>query len=295
MTRTKRAILGIPVAAGLVAGSVAFTVAGVAVAVPGVASAQQPRPVPGQGQDQAQARYKIFVMEGVLEKAVQNGAATLSRQIRAVSPDAMFLTGAAQVRGFRLDGYGVFFDVEVPALRPTVAWTLRAMAADNGASLAQLKAFVQKVRDPQDREELLRAIRQIELQMPGARTPDAAGAPGVASAQTVAERTGGAAQAPRALQADPSFLSDPAAAYTREVKAALIDAMLENSGPLTVGPEEWLTVAARDSEPGNQLVPGDAYDTTTWVLRVKGSDLAAFRGGKLTLEEARARVEVREF
>ena len=54
-------------------------------------------------------------------------------------------------------------------------------------------------------------------------------------------------------------------------------------------------VAARDSEPGNRLVPGDAYDTTTWVLRVRGADLAAFRAGRLTLEEARKRVEVREF
>lgn len=237
---------------------------------------------------QAQARYKIFVMEGVLEKAVQNGAAILSRQIRTVAPDAMFLTGAAQVRGFRLDGYGVFFDVEVPALQPTVAWTLRAMVADNGASLAQLKAFVQKVGDPRDREELLRAIRQLELVMPGGRPaiPDG-------GAQTVADRATVAAPAPS--PADATLMADPAAAYTREVKSALIDAMLENSGPLAVAPEEWLTIAARDSEPGNRLVPGDSYDTTTWVLRVKGADLAAFRAGRLSLEDARKRVEVREF
>jgi hypothetical protein len=127
--------------------------------------------------EQAQARYKIFVMEGVLEKAVQNGAAIVSRQVRSIAPDAMFLTGAAQVRGFRLDGFGVFFDVEVPALQPTVAWTLRAMLVDNGNSLAQLKAFVQKVSDPNDREELLRAIRQLELVMPSSRQAEVPGAP----------------------------------------------------------------------------------------------------------------------
>ena len=175
----------------------------------------------------------------------------------------------------------------VPALQPTVAWTLRAMVADNGASLAQLKAFVQKVGDPRDREELLRAIRQLELVMPGART----GAPD-GGTQTVADR---ATVAAPASTADTGLLADPAAAYTREVKAALIDAMLENSGPLVVAPEEWLTIAARDSEPGNRLVPGDSYDTTTWVLRVKGTDLAAFRAGRLSIEEARKRVEVREF
>lgn len=237
--------------------------------------------------DQAQARYKIFVMEGVLEKAVQNGAAIVSRQVRSIAPDAMFLTGAAQVRGFRLEGFGVFFDVEVPALQPTVAWTLRAMMVDNGNSLAQLKAFVQKASDPGDREELLRAIRQLELVMPSSRVPDAQGA-----ARPVLDRPQGGAPS---LPADALLVTDPAAAYTREVKAALIEAMLENSGPLGVSTDEWLVVAARDSEPGNRLVPGDAYDTTTWVLRVKGSDLAAFRAGRLTLDDARKRVDVREF
>ncbi len=235
--------------------------------------------------EQAQARYKIFVMEGVLEKAVQNGAAIVSRQVRTLAPDAMFLTGEAQVRGFRLDGFGVFFDVEVPALQPTVSWLLRATIVDNGNALAQLKAFVQKVPDATDREELQRALRQLELVMPSSRQRDDPG-----GARPVAERTNAGSQA-----ADPLLVADPAAAYTREVKAALIDAMVENSGPLLVANEEWLAVAARDSEPANRLVPGDAYDTTTWVLRIKGADLAAFRAGRLTLQEARSRVEVREF
>ncbi len=258
------------------------------VIIVGLASSAWAQVVPPAGQpDQAQARYKIFVMEGVLEKAVQNGAAILSRQVRSIAPDVMFLTGAAQVRGFRLDGFGVFFDVEVPALQPTVAWMLRATLGDNSNSLAQLKAFVQKVTEPRDREELLRAIRQLELMMPSSRNPDVPGAP-----RQVADRP----QAPQpTIPADALIVTDPEAAYTREVKTALIDAMLENSGPLGVANDEWLVVAARDSEPGNRLVPGDAYDTTTWVLRVQGSDLAAFRAGRLTLEEARKRVEVREF
>lgn len=252
-------------------------------------------------QAQAQARYKVFVMEGALERAVQNGAAVLSRQVRAISPEAMFLTGAAQVRGFRLEGYGVFFDVEVPALRPTVSWMLRAMADDNGASLAHLKAYIRKVQDPREREPLERAIRSLELQVPGARMAvgDGAGvganvgAGGVA-AQTVA--TGQPAAQPRAVPvADPLLLADPAAAYTLEVQAALIDSMLENGAPLAIAADEWLTIAARDGEPGNRLVPGDAYDLTTTVLRVKGSDLAAYRAGRLTLEDARRKVEVKEF
>jgi hypothetical protein len=255
------------------------------------AAAQTPAAEPPD-QTQSQARYKVFVMEGVLERAAQNGAAVFTRQVRALSPEAMFLSGAAQVRGFRLEGYGLFFDVEVPALRPTVAWTLRAIVDDNGASLAQLKAYIGKVQDPRDRAELERAIRNLELQVPGGRS---AVETGTVSAQTVSSGQSAPVRTPAPSIADPLLLTDPALVFTREVKAALIDAMIENSGPLAIGPEEWLTIAARDSEAGNRLVPGDAYDLTTTVLRVKGSDLAAFRGGKLTLEETRKRVEVKEF
>lgn len=250
--------------------------------------------------DQAQARYKIFVMEGVLERAVQNGAAVLSRLVRTVAPDAIFLSGAAQVRGFRLEAYGVFFDVEVPALRPTFAWTLRTMVDENGVAattaLAQLKAHIQTVRDPRERAELQRAIRRLELQVgpSPAATRVASGDATTVSGQAVIE-SAAAPPPPAPPVLDPALLADPAEAYTRAVKDALVDAMIENSGPLAIGPDEWLTIAARDSEPANRLVPGDAYDFTTWVIRVKGRDLAAFRAGRLTIDEARKQVEVKEF
>jgi hypothetical protein len=94
---------------------------------------------------------------------------------------------------------------------------------------------------------------------------------------------------------DARVLDNPAEGYTREVKAALVDAMIENSGPLALGPEEWLTVAARDNVPRDPLIPGDMADFSTIIFRVKGSDLAAFRAGRMTLEEARQKVEVREY
>jgi hypothetical protein len=94
---------------------------------------------------------------------------------------------------------------------------------------------------------------------------------------------------------DSRVLENPAEGYTREVKAALIDAMIEHSGPLNLGAEEWLTVAARDNVPRDPLIPGDATDFSTIIFRMKGSDLASFRAGKMTLEEARQKVEVREY
>ena len=258
-------------------------------ATAGEAAAQAARGGNPQDEAQAQARYKVFVMEGALERAVQNGAAILSRQIRSFSPDAMFLTGAAQVRGFRLDGYGVFFDVEVPALRPTFAWTLRAMVDDNGASLERIRAYIRKVADPRDRADLELALRNLEVQMPG-RVPAAnnqVAAQNVATGQAAASRTAAAA-------VDPQLLSDPNAAYTTAVKNSIVDAMLENGGPLSIAADEWLTIAARDGEAPSPVLPGDAYDLTTTTFRVRGSDLAAYRAGRLTLEEARKKVEIKE-
>src|SRR4029453_16470308 len=109
--------------------------------------------------DQVRARQKISLMESVLESAVANGADSLMRQVRAVMPpDALMMTGAPSVRGFRLENYGVFFDVEVPAFRRTMAWTLRQMVDENGLGAAtavnQLKAYIATGQDPRQRTTL---------------------------------------------------------------------------------------------------------------------------------------------
>ena len=69
--------------------------------------------------------------------------------------------------------------------------------------------------------------------------------------------------------------------------------MLEYGGVMALETDEWLTVAARDAE--GPLSPAENYDPATLIIRVKGSDLAAFQAKTLTLEEARKRVEVRQF
>ena len=62
---------------------------------------------------------------------------------------------------------------------------------------------------------------------------------------------------------------------------------------MKLGDNEWLTVAASDGA-GPQM-PGAFDDSSRIVIRIKGADLTAYRAGKLTLEEVRKRVEVREF
>ena len=248
--------------------------------------------------DQVKARQKISMMESVLESAVANGADSLMRAVRAVMPpDALVLTGAPSARGFRLEGYGVFFDVEVPAFRRTMAWTLRQMVDENGlgaaAAVSQLKAYIATVQDPRQRANLDRALRRLELQVGPVGPVQQNAGPRTVGSTLAAQSVGTPAAA--APQVDPTVVEDPNGAYTREVSVAIIDAMIENSGPLPVGDNEWLTVAARDNVRPDRLVPGDTSNISSIVFRIKGSDLAAFRSGRMTLEETRQHVEVSQF
>jgi hypothetical protein len=269
--------------------------------VASVASAQTPAAAPDA--EQVRARQKIFMMEGVLERAVQLGVENLRRRVRAVMPDDALLQGSApQVRGFRLDGYGVFFDVEVPSLRRSLAWSLRTMnenAAVLGRDLASMRAFVQAIADPRARAEFDRILQRVQRQIvPAGALERASTQPGpTATAQSLpvaaTTSTTQAAEPEQPPQLDASLM-DPSQAYTDEVKAALIDAMIENSGALVLEGNEWLTVAARDNAPSDPFMPG-GQDAMTLVIRIKGDDLTAFRAGRLTLEQIRARVQVGEF
>src|SRR5688572_20287540 len=160
-----------------------FTVGLVAtLVVTGGASAQQTAPA-APDSEQIRLRQRIFMMEGVLERAVQLGVDNLRRRARTVMPDDALVQGSApQVRGFRLEGYGVFFDVEVPSLRRSIAWSLRTMNETTMAlarDVAQMRAFVQAIGDPRARAEYERVLQRIQRQITPAQAPNPA----------VAERT----------------------------------------------------------------------------------------------------------
>lgn len=259
---------------------------GIAVVLTGsVVAAQQ------ADDSQVRARQRIAMMEGTLESAVKIGAENLLRQIKSAVPDPPMLAGYPEVHGFRLDGYGIFFDVGVPMLRLPVTWPLRTLITSDNRDLesvaAELKQLIAQM-EPRYQPQFAQAVRRLEMraQAQGPITPRAANNATVAANQVTA--------APPA-NVDMRVVDNPAEGYTREVKAALIDAMIENSGPLALGSEEWLTVAARDNVPRDPLSPGDTTDFSTIIFRVKGSDLGAFRSGRMTLEEARQKVEVREY
>lgn len=237
--------------------------------------------------DQIKARQRISTMEGVLERAVSNGAESMLRQVKTVRADLPSLTGLPEARGFRLDGYGVFFDVEVPALILPPTWPLRMLYRDSTNRIVDELRAVMVTLDQRTRDQLSPLIRRLELQSQGAT--------GLVSASG---QTGGQVLTQTPAQDNPqsnSVIDDPESRYTQEVKAALIDAMIENSQPLGIGPDEWLTVAARDNVPHDPLTPGDKTDFSTVIFRVKGSDLGAFRAGRITVDDVRKKVEVREY
>src|SRR4029078_8371106 len=79
----------------------------------------KPTAPPPTGARQQQVR----MMEGVIVAAVRNGGEGLARQLQVAEPGSLILTGTALARGFPLEGYGVFFDVDVPQMKQSVAWS----------------------------------------------------------------------------------------------------------------------------------------------------------------------------
>jgi hypothetical protein len=242
-------------------------------------------------------------MEGALARAVQFGAQQVNREIRTVSPELFSLAGEAQARGVYLEGYGVFFDVGVPVLRHSMLWSFRTMAAQDDRvlrdTIAVLKRQVAGMRDPSEKRNLEITISRLELNLPDAprameslAQPTAGVAPGVA-----AEATPQPATPPPAPSADAQkVLQDPNRAYTESVQRALIDAMIDYSAPMLLSDADWLTVAARDNEPRDTFAPQDPYEeVVTILLSIRGADLAAYRAGRIDRQEAKKRVELREF
>jgi hypothetical protein len=85
-------------------------------------------------------REQIDAMEGLLTAAVRSGAQATARQIQQVQPGLMLFTGTARARGFVLDGYGLFFHVEIPGVRPSVAQLVEQIERDRSGRLPNGRA-----------------------------------------------------------------------------------------------------------------------------------------------------------
>jgi hypothetical protein len=206
-----------------------------ALAVAVSAAAQKTTVSPPATASQVQARQQISALEAALESAVRSGAQMLDQRLQASSAANMvMLAGMARARGFRLDDYGVVFDVEFPSMRRSMVWSMQEL----------------------ERVSAGKAVQAAD------RAP--------------------------AIQ--------PREIYQAEITNALVNAILDYTGSLGVAVDEWLTVAARESVVDRRPVGNDPADTAiTVILRIKGSDLIAVRDRKLTREEARKRVEIKQY
>ena len=239
--------------------------------------------------EQMKGRQQMALMETVLQQAVFTGAQNVVAQVKSII-NAPPRLGTPRASGFRLDGVGVVFHVSVPAFDMPIMWEVLVRDAQyrNAAmTLQRLRTEIGGLPPGPERARREQLISQIETEMATGTLRPVEPGRSVSAASLVPVGIPGS-------NVDQKVVEDPESAYTREVKAALIGAMLTNSQGLGIGPEERLIVVARDGVPNNPQFPADAIDSPIWVMSVKGSVLAAFRAGTITEDEARKQVEVTE-
>ena len=243
---------------------VVLTVAG---AVPAAAQGAGPAGVQGAAAADPLTAH-IQGLERVLSNAVALSARGVEQQLPPWSPGLMLFAGPVQVRGFRLDGYGVFFDVECPVLRQSVLWSMEIMDAD----LWMMRRSLERLRE-------LGAFTQVLRELDPDANTSVSFSPGAAPGDRRSRVATGDA---------PPATPDLHAVYQDALRELLIDALLGYGGALgaLLDQDEWLTVVARDT----RGVSGQ--DTT---VRVRAGDVAALHDGSLSLAEARARVDTTSF
>ncbi len=225
--------------------------------LPALVAAQTPV---APGADQVRRHEQINLFEGALERAVTNAARRVAKDVQSRNSSANLMTSDAHAKGFILDGYGVFVYVEVPALDLTLSLFLDQLERDAPAP-QRADADPKPVSD---------------------RAPD-----------EKVDKVEPSPVIPKIARENLKSVMDTGEKYHTEVKLQLADTMLDFSKNLELKADEWLSVAARGSD--GSSTPGDLIQRPTVVLRIKGSDLADYLAGRLTKDEARTKVEVRQF
>lgn len=227
-------------------------VAVMAMALPMRAVAQAPPPAPA---DEV-AKSAVFTYATALRSAVLVGGQKLAQQASTVVPELVLAPSEQPtVRGVKLDGWGFFFDVQIPEISNVtmMVWDMY--------------------------------YNQLHRTRGAAPPPDASG-----PAQPVSDRPTVSATGP--VEPDP-MVNELATqggrdrAYSNFVRGALVDALLDSSAVLPLGPTDRLTIAASGiDQPGSNPL----YQERKLMLTIKGSDLQDLRQGRITREEAKARV-----
>jgi hypothetical protein len=267
---------------------IAVSAAGARAQEPVVPQPSVPRQAPPEYR-----RHSIKMMEAVLSRAVLGGAERLAEQLGNGSPNMSFFTGQARAHGFQLEGYGVFFHVEIPEMQQSLVMSVSTLERDVAvaSALESMRRALGSVPEGAPKLQAEVALKRLEVQVgPMPALADS----GSATPRNMI-RAADASPAPVAdlPPVDLPVLRDPNAAYRSAIKDALIDAMLEHSRGMNIRPDEWLTVAAHRGD--SPLGPSEIINSSTLVLRIKGSDLALYDADRTRKAEIRERVEAREF
>jgi hypothetical protein len=235
-------------------------------------------------------RHSVRMMEAILSRAVLGGAEQLAEQLGNGSPNMSFFTGQARAHGFVLQGYGVFFHVEIPEMQQSLVMSVTTLERDLAVAetLDSLRRGVSAVPEGASKLQLEESLKRLELQV---GMPALADARGVAGRNMI--RTADTMPVPDLPPASMPVLRDPSGAYRNAIKDALIDAMLDHSRGMNIQPDEWLTVAAHRGD--STFGPSEIVNSSTLVLSIKGSDLALYDADRTRKAEVRKRVETREF
>jgi hypothetical protein len=242
-------------------------------------------------------RQQITLMETVLEQAISFGAEKVTIQVRRVVQDKPRLGPGGRVSGVRLPGYGVVFHVQVPEMILPITYHVvvrEQQDRDVWLRLQQMRNEISGMPLGGERNQRLEEVNRLEQQFLLGNLRPAVPSRGQIGPQSLVPAVPAGVIPAVPSSGDSMVLDDPERVYTREVMAALIDAMLNQSQALDLKADEWLTVYAEDSTPNNPQSPVDAIDSTTQVMKVKGSTLAAFRAQTISIEEARKQVEITE-
>jgi len=275
-----------------VKGLAAIVIGGMSITSAATATAQTAAQSAASSRADVQSRYQIGQLERVIEGAVEHGATVVRDRLQALvqMPTDQFFSDNAHARGFRLEGYGVFFDVIVPSFQTeTTLWSMRTLDQNDLGLDSAMKALQAAVNNSGD-VNLEQALRRVELQV----NPSTFERRPTPVSSNVREASGSTASAGDPPAPSDPILADPNEAYRAEVIQALKDAMLDHSSSLAIGPGEWLTIAAKGNDDRPRLAPADS-DARTRIIRLKGSDLAAYLARQITRDEALQRIEVRVF
>ena len=247
------------------------------------ALAQSP-PASAQGSALAELGERlqqVRLMERALEDAVTRGVRIVEQQLPPV-PGVLYFAGPVRVRGFELQDYGVFFDVEHPVVRRSILWSMNTLQLNGGMPtiFQDLRRRLQTMPEGPGQlafEQILSEM-EAELQRTVPLRPAGLGAARVTSSEDADTR-----------RPDRPVTIDPLETYLTALRGELRDALIAYGPALGVADDHWVSIAARDGR--GQIDPRVSGPPRTLTLRIRGRDLAALSAGRLSVDDLRGRVE----